>query len=336
MQKKVAIFAIIFIFLIKIIFPQFFPFSSFFKGFFPERGRVLGVSERFEADTTHAVAENVVAAPAVNETEAVKPIMAEPVKKSDFSDFSLNDCSGAVLDSESGEILFEDGADTKVPIASITKLATALTFLDFNPGWEREQLIVASDLVQGGRIYFRVGEKLKIWDLFHLSLVASDNSATKALARSAGLSESVFISKMNEKMTSLGLRRTSFVEPVGLSNKNVSTAREVAQLARAAFEKKEIKEATVMKDYSGKTVGGRLITVNSTDRLLKKYSNQEVKIYGGKTGFTNSAGYCFVGGFENKDGKKLISVVLGGKDNNSRFQNTEKLIAWAYQNYSWE
>lgn len=334
MQKILAVLAFGFLVIIGKVFTPC--YSPSFLVFNSAQGQVLSSAEMLYYEPKPGKEAVLEAAPQPEEARLETDTVGKPVKKNDFSKFTLENCSSFVLDSESGEMLFERDADKQVAIASISKLATALTFLDYNPGWEKELSLDQSDMVQGGRIYVRPGERLKIKDLFHLSLVASDNSATKALARSTGLSESEFIRKMNEKMLSLGLKRTNFAEPVGLSEKNRSTAREVAQLASAAFGKPEIKDATVMKNYAFKTLSGRLVSVNSTDSLLDKYDSADTRIYGGKTGFTNSAGYCFVGGFENKTGTRLISVVLGGKDNSARFRNTEKLIAWAYRNYEWE
>ncbi len=302
-----------------------------------ENGKVLGVSED-SADTfrKEILSKLTVLPESPNNNSAAQQSVEKPVKKEDFKEISDSDCFSVVMDADSGEVLFENESDSQAPIASITKLATALTFLDYATDLDAIIEIAPSDIVTGGKIYIKPGEKLKAGDLLHLSLIGSGNSETKALARSTGASQDEFIAKMNEKMKSFGLRNTSFADPIGISEKNVSTAKEIAELAQIAFENEKIKSIVKLKSYSFATAEGRGITVYNTDSLLTKYRDGGIKIIGGKTGFTNSAGYCFVGGFENEKGRRLIAVVLGENDHSSRFRKTEKLITWAYANYEWE
>jgi D-alanyl-D-alanine carboxypeptidase len=304
-----------------------------------ENGKVLGVSEASADAFREEIMSGLASLPESQNKESTTSTTTEPekpTKKADFKDINDLDCASVVMDAQSGEVLFENRSDSPAPIASITKLATALTFLDFHIDLDSSIEILPSDIVTGGKIYVKPGEKLKIGDLLHLSLIGSGNSETKALSRSSGLSQDEFIGKMNEKMKSLGLTNTSFADPIGISEKNVSTAKEIAELAHIAFENEKIESIVSLKSYSLTTEGGRKISVYSTDSLLTKYPDGDIKIIGGKTGFTNSAGYCFVGGFENEKGRRLISVVLGEDDYNSRFRETEKLISWAYANYEWE
>jgi len=243
--------------------------------------------------------------------------------------------SGAVVDGVSNFLLFSKNADQAMPIASITKLMTVLVWLDYNPGWEYVYEIKKEDRRDGGKIYLFPGEKVTVENLFYLSLVGSANTATMALINSLGLSEAEFVEKMNDKAVLLGLNNTHFSDPVGLSNNNVSTAREVAQLANAALSHKDIRQATLAKRYEFTTVGGEKKIVYSTDYLLENFPENGIKIIGGKTGYTEAAGFCFVGEFINQEGKEIVSVVLGSQSNNNRFQQTEDLVQWTYNNYQW-
>lgn len=272
-----------------------------------------------------------------NNTLPVNEEIAEPdpVLKSDAPDLNLTVKGAVAIDVASDKIIFNQAAEMILPIASITKLATALVFLDNNPGWDNIYEIKADDKVNGGRVYLFPGEQVKLRDLFYLSLVASDNQATKALARSTGLNEDEFIARMNAKAGDLSLTNTKFSDPIGLNGNNVSTPIEIAQLAKTAFAYNEIIEATMTKRYEFTTLAGVKKSVANTDWLLKSFPQNGVKILGGKTGYIEAAGYCFVGKFINGSGHEVISVVLGGSNINDRFEQTKILIDWVYNNFEW-
>ena len=171
--------------------------------------------------------------------------------------------------------------------------------------------------------------------MLNTSLVASDNGATMALAHSTGLSEAEFVKAMNEKANKLGLFNTSFSEPTGLSDKNVSTARDVARLAKEALSHEEIKNSTTKKEYNFVTKEGREKKISSTDYLLYDGPSTDVNLLGGKTGYTESAGYCFVGKFSDKRQDEVISVVLNSNSKNNRFDETKSLVDWIFTNFNW-
>lgn len=291
-------------------------------------GRVLGVSEamadRSFASLGYELPQN-----------DYKPIVP-PLKKEGVENIRLDIRSGAVLDSETGTLIYAQEADRVQPIASITKLVTALVFLDTKPDWEAVYQMKANDRVDGGMIYLLTGEEVRVRDLFYLSLVGSANSATRALVSSTGMSQDEFVAKMNEKVKKMGLKKTSFVDPVGLSDFDVSTAIEVTKIANEALSNKYIQEATLTEEYEFSTLAGRTKTVYSTDVLLGIFSGDNIRIAGGKTGYTDMAGYCFVGKFINSDGDAVVSAVLGGKTKNSRFRETRNLINWIYDNFQWK
>jgi len=243
---------------------------------------------------------------------------------------------GVVFSPKNRVFLYNKKADEVQAIASITKLMTALVFLENNPGWENIYKISETDKVEGGILNLFLGERVKVRDLFYTSLVASDNGATIALVHSTGLSEAEFVDKMNEKAEKLGLRKTKFVDPIGLSDRNVSTAREVALLAQEALLNKEISQATKEKEYQFETLGGRNKQIESTDYLLFDSAENEFTVLGGKTGYTDQAGYCFVGKFKNQDGRELISVVLNSSGKNERFKESKNLINLIFKNYLWQ
>lgn len=241
-----------------------------------------------------------------------------------------------VISSDSRAVFYKKEADTIQAIASITKLMTALVFLDNNPGWEKTYTIKREDNVEGGRLHLFLGEEVYIRDLLATSLVASDNGATQALVHASGLSMEEFVAAMNEKAKKLSLFKTNFVDPIGLSDYNVSTAKEVALLAKEALNNPEISKLTQQKEYQFKTLNGRDKKIESTNYLLFSENGNDFSILGSKTGYTEEAGYCFVGRFQNPDGREVISVVLGSDGKNERFKESRVLINWVFNNYSWK
>jgi D-alanyl-D-alanine endopeptidase (penicillin-binding protein 7) len=257
----------------------------------------------------------------------------KPIKKDELEKCALPiELKIAVLDLESNEIIYGQNKEEKSSIASITKLATALVFLDNNPGWDNYYEIKNSDIVKGGRMHIYLGEKVRMRDLFFLSLIASDNTAAKALANATGIEN--FPEAMNKKMQILGLRNTSFVDPVGIGMENISNAEEVIKLLKEALNKKEIKTAIFKKDYQFKTLRGRDVGVYSTDWLFRENNNNFIHL-GGKTGYTESAGYCFAGIFKDEDGNEVITAVLNGPTINSRFKYSKDLVLWIFNSFIW-
>lgn len=255
--------------------------------------------------------------------------------KPDAPEIVLNADKGAVLSVSDRSFLFKKNADKPQPIASITKLMTALVFLEHNPGWETSYKIAPEDNIEGGHLNLFLGEEITIKDIFHTSLIASDNGATIALVHASGLSEKDFVAEMNKKATTLSLNNTKFSDPIGLSDNNVSTAAEVAWLAKEAFNNKEIAETMKYSDYQFTTINGKDKKVESTDYLLFDSVPGPWEVLAGKTGYTDEAGYCFVGRFKDKSGRELISAVLGSSSKNDRFKESKSLVNWVWQNYIW-
>ncbi|NQU77080.1 D-alanyl-D-alanine carboxypeptidase [Candidatus Falkowbacteria bacterium] len=242
------------------------------------------------------------------------------------------------VDKESFKVLFEKNADKKVSIASISKLATILVFLDTKPDLEKIVYMTPEDEVGGARIRVARGESLRVEDLFYSSLIASANNAVMALVHSTGMTEKEFMIKMNRKVKDLEMADTYLAEPTGLNMVNHSTARDVAHLIKAALEDERIVEALKMKEYSFRTVNtGRWVKANNTDKLLSSFLNNGdgYEILGGKTGYTVEAGYCLAAGIKGKEGQEIIGVVLGSGSNYVRFQEMKGLAWWVFNNWQW-
>ncbi len=242
--------------------------------------------------------------------------------------------SAAVLAIKPNIYLLEKDDQQVRSIASITKLMTALVFLDHNPGWDKEYTIRSSDMVLGGINHLFPGDTVTVKDLFYASLVASDNVATQALSAATGLSETEFVQAMGDKAAHLGLLSTSFVDPVGLGDGNESSARDIARLAKEAFSKPDIQAAVLQPSFSFTTAEGKAREVESTDYFTRS-SGDDIILLGGKTGYTDAAGYCFVGQFDDGSGRQVIAVVMGTDSKQSRFDETEKAVRWSFANFAW-
>lgn len=210
---------------------------------------------------------------------------------------------------------FSQGYNSEVilPLASLTKLMTALVLLDLNPDWQKiititkNQLdypksLVGEDITS--EIDLQVGDKLTFYDLWLAMLIASSNQSTVALVDNSGLSRKDFIKAMNQKAIDLGLNKTLFFDMTGLDAHNVTTAKEMAIIAQAAFTKTNITSASAIKDYTAQvqSASGQIRQVKIIDR---NYSLHSFKPQAVKTGFLVEAQHTVV---LQKDG--LIVVVL--------------------------
>jgi D-alanyl-D-alanine carboxypeptidase len=271
-----------------------------------------------------------------NNLPANKSLIVVPKSLAGGNKLSVMASSSFALDRDSATVIWSDNSDQVRPIASISKLMTAYVFLSGKPDMEKVYQLKKEDVRVGGKSYIYPGDQIKIKDLFYLTLVGSDNTAAVALADSIGLSEAEFVAKMNQQAKDFGLAKTKFEDITGLSNGNVSTAKEVATMAKRCLANPQVRDTTIEDNYEFSTVGGRDVKVQSTDALLSVFPVDGINIIGGKTGHTDEAGYCFVGCFVNQAGHKIISVVMGTDSDADRFAQTKKLVRWAYDNFSWQ
>ena len=225
-----------------------------------------------------------------------------------------------LYDPVNGEILFEKGADRSVPIASITKLMTAMVFLEQNPDLDRLAEVTREDLYGGGKTQLLRREKVKLRDILHMALMCSDNVAARILAREGGLSHEDFLARMNTKAIEIGLTHSRFVEVTGLDARNVSTAADVARLVQASCNVPTIRHICQLRSYDFST-RRRAHYIPNTNRML--YSEYEVK--GGKTGYISAAGYCFAT-WVRKDDRDLIAVVLNAPTAATRFADVKRML----------
>ncbi len=234
--------------------------------------------------------------------------------------FSVRAHNAGAYDPASGEWLYAQSIDTRVPVASLTKLAAALTFIRLHGDLDSPITITREDWTGVGRTRLRIGDRIPARTLLKLALVCSDNCAARALTHPFGLTYEAYGYRMQETAHGLGCRNSVFVEPTGLDERNVSTAREVALLFTAALQQPLLREYLGTRQFELETRRGPRTIVHSS-RLLR--AREEV--LAAKTGYIDEAGYCMVEAVRDSGGE-FITVVLGAPTKRARTWESVKLI----------
>lgn len=242
-------------------------------------------------------------------------------------------CAAAILiDEDSGTVLYEKNADEQRPIASITKVMTLLlTFQALEEGKiSLEDYVPVSEhaySMGGSQIWLEPGEQMTLNDMLKAICVSSANDAAVAVAEYVGGSEPVFAQMMNEKAAELGMTSTHFENACGLDQEgHLSSARDVAIMSREM-----LLHHTEVRDYCSiwtDTLRDGATQLVNTNKLLKSYNG----ITGLKTGTTSKAGVCISASAE-RDGLRLIAVVLGSASGTERFQAATTLLDYGFANY---
>jgi len=223
-----------------------------------------------------------------------------------------------------GQILYEENSQDKRSIASITKVMTALVFLEDNPDLNTDVTVERSDVFAASTTYLRANDHITDDQLLHLLLIASDNGAARALARTSHGGSAQFVERMNEKAIELGLENTSFADPSGLNPDNMSSAFDLSHLITFAASDERISSIMRTPTYTV-TTNRRMIPIHSTNHLL---TSGDVDVMGGKTGFIGKSGYCLATLLRLPQGNPIAVVVLGAHSNTGRFWETRHLFNW--------
>jgi D-alanyl-D-alanine endopeptidase (penicillin-binding protein 7) len=204
----------------------------------------------------------------------------------------LKSAAALVVDAKSGEVIFEHDAGKVTPIASLTKLMTALVVFDAQQPLDEVIKITAADRWKGKGAFSHLpnGAKLTRRDLLRLALMASENLAARVLARNYPGGIPAFVKTMNMKAKVLGMTHTRFADASGLSSLNTSTARDLVKLVNAAARQAEIKEFSTLTTLDVRA-GKNMLRYRNTNLLIGK---DDWTILVQKTGFTNDAGQCLV------------------------------------------
>ncbi|MBN3806014.1 D-alanyl-D-alanine endopeptidase [Paraburkholderia sp. Ac-20336] len=265
---------------------------------------------------------------------AVRRVAYEPRSPSVGQAFGLHETPDAlmlrssvayVIDQNSGEPLFDKNSRAVVPIASISKLMTAMVVLDSKEPMT-DQIEVTDedrDYVKNTGSRLSVGSVLSREDMLHIALMASENRAAAALSRYYPGGRLAFLAAMNAKAKQLGMTDTHFESPTGLTSMNVSTARDLVKMVNAAYQYPLIRKFSTDHSYEVYT-GKRTLAYNSTNALVR---NPTWDIGLQKTGFINEAGECLVMQ-ATIHGRPMVMVLLDSSGKYSRFADAARLRTW--------
>lgn len=234
-----------------------------------------------------------------------------------------------LVDLATNRVLYKKLDNTRRPIASVTKLMTALVVLeDLNP----DEVVTVTEhaaFQPESRMNLRPGEKISARELVKGALIASANDAACALEDHYGKEKIVDL--MNKKAAFLGMVNTHFVETTGLDEGNQSTVADLAILANYALKNKEVAYAVGTIQYTVTSVDGSAqYQITTSNRLLKNFSD----VVGVKTGYTQEAGNCLVAAAE-REGHRLVAIVLNVPNNDVRFSEARELLDWGFDNFKW-
>ncbi len=239
-------------------------------------------------------------------------------------ELDLKSSVALVVDQDTNEVLFQKNSDAVLPIASITKLMTALVTVEAKlPMDEELQVSVAERVPESARSKLQPGVKVTRAQAMHMALMSSDNRAAHLLGRTYPGGLDAFVEAMNAKAKLLGMGDSSFAEPTGLSINNRSSAGDLVRLATAAYQHPLIREYSTTSQ-ADMQVGKRMVKFGSTNRLT---SDPRWDIGLQKTGYTSAAGRCLV--MQTViEGQRVMMVLLDSVGKFSRLGDAQRIRAW--------
>lgn len=264
------------------------------------------------------------------------PVLNAPIKTEDIK---LSAKNALVFNSADKKIIWSKNDEAVIPLASLTKLVALKVFLETKPDFKKivtysikdEQLnnnyVLAN---QSARLKLKDGDKVTIKDLFYSSLIGSTNNTVESLVRLSGLKREAFIAKMNQRVKDWGATKTKFIEPTGLSVKDVTTARDYVIIAREVFLDKIISTVSTQASYSLTTINSKIKHSFKNTNLLARESKSG--LLGSKTGYLDEAGYCLVTKWPTDKKKNVIIALFGAPSRQASVDDTKALLNFATKN----
>ena len=249
-------------------------------------------------------------------------------------DLKLTSKSALLVDYSSGTVIYEKNANERLPIASMTKIATlSIVFDALEKGAIKENdLVIVSEnasKVGGSSAFLDAGSSYKVVDLIKTIIIASANDSSVALAEYISGSETVFVSKMNKLVESLKLKNTHFENCTGLPIENhYSSAYDICEIYRLICNNSLFKKYSKiwMEDFIHPS--GRKTGLVNTNRLIKTFDGVE----GGKTGYTDASKFCLTAS-ASRGSTRLIGVVIGAGDSKTRFAEMTSMFNYGFSNF---
>jgi serine-type D-Ala-D-Ala carboxypeptidase (penicillin-binding protein 5/6) len=237
---------------------------------------------------------------------------------------TLDAAAAALVDLDSGQVLHRRNGRARRPVASLTKIMTALLVLEATDPGDRVVASATAAAQEGAELELRRGEVQPVRQLLYALMLQSANDAAVALAEHVGGSVSGFVQDMNRRVRRLGLDRTRFASPNGLNDAGYSTALDLARITIEAYELPAFAEVAATRSRRIRAPRGEPRHIQSRNALLWLYPGA----MGVKTGFTAAAGFCIVAAAE-RDGLRLVSVVLGSPD--EAFSDGAALLSYGFE-----
>jgi serine-type D-Ala-D-Ala endopeptidase (penicillin-binding protein 7) len=278
-------------------------------------------SARTRAARARAAAQARAAAAARALREANTPRYKKDAQGNVIPD--IRAAAAIVFNPQTNEVLWEANSHDQRSIASLTKLMTGVTFIVDDPDLDRVVVVTSADVRGANVTYLRAGESLKLRDVLHLTLIASDNAAARVLARTSEGGTPAFVARMNDMARQLGLTNSHYEDPSGLDPRNVSSAYDLSHLIAFASTSTQLTSVMQKANYDVHT-SRRDVSIRSTNKLL----NTGMDILAGKTGFIRAAGYCFATLLQVPQGSQVAVVVLGAANSAIRFAEARHLFNW--------
>jgi D-alanyl-D-alanine endopeptidase (penicillin-binding protein 7) len=252
-------------------------------------------------------------------------LAATHVRKATLDEPDLRSSSVFILDATHSSVLFARHADVAMPIASITKLMTALVVLQAKQSLDEPIQVTREDVSSGKGAYSRLlpGTTLTRGDLLHLALMSSENRAAHALGRHYPGGVPAFVQAMNAQAAALGMSHTRFVDPAGLSSENVASPEDLSKLVMAASQNAIIREYSTDRGYAVRA-GRRMLDFRNTDSLV---SNPTWNIIVQKTGYISEAGKCLVMQAI-IEGRTVVIVLLDSFGKYTRVADAKRIKKW--------
>ena len=231
-----------------------------------------------------------------------------------------------VIDARTGAVIYEKDADVARPIASTTKLLTALIVAESGGLNGQVEVEPIDTICEPTKLYFKPGERYARSSLLYALLVHSCNDVARALARDNAGDIPSFAGRMNARAAQLGATNTHFVHPNGLPSpgeEQYSTARDLSRIARAAYFNAVLRPIMATQHLQFQFADGKTREYTNTNKVLLRYP----LCTGMKTGYTDAAGHCLVSSADDGAGHAVISVCLA--DNKSIWNDSQRLLMWA-------
>lgn len=268
-----------------------------------------------------------------------RPLYVNAAQHENITDLGLKSKSAILMEASTGDILYEQNSDEKLPPASITKIMTLLLIYeaerDGKIKWDDKVTVSQHAASMGGsQVFLEEGETQTAADMTKCIAIASANDAAVAMAEYIGGSEDGFVELMNSRAKELGMDNTEFKNACGLDTEgHITTAKDIALMSKELIKNFPdiIKYTTTWQDTINHTTrkGTTEFGLTNTNKLIRWYDGAT----GLKTGSTGNAKYC-LSATTDKNGMELIAVIMAAPDNKSRFSEAIKLLDYGYANYA--